>query len=311
MFTGKSIRVSSLGDGLYELCFDRQGESVNKFDLGTHAELAAAFAEIKSASDLKGLLISSAKNVFIVGADIFEFIPLFKKSQGDVSAEMQRCSQGFAAFEQLPVPTVCAINGYALGGGFEMALVADYRVMSSLAQVGFPEVTLGIIPGYGGTVRLPRALKADVNLEVALNWITSGAPQKADAAVAAGAVDVVAEPDALWASALQLLNDAVSGKQDWRMKRKQRLAPRASDAAAVERVRASLAARPHLLPAATAALESIARSVSQPIAEALDTEAHDFGVIARTDDAARNVQKFIDDQEAKRKAKLAVAKAVN
>ena len=308
MFTGKSIRVSSLGDGLYELCFDRQGESVNKFDLGTHAELATAFADVKSVPDLKGLLISSAKNVFIVGADIFEFIPLFKKLQSDVSAEMQRCSNGFSAFETLPVPTVCAINGYALGGGFEMALVADYRVMSSQAQVGFPEVTLGIIPGYGGTVRLPRALKADVNLEVALNWITSGAPQKADAALAAGAVDVVAEPDALRLTALQLLNDAVSGKKDWRAKRTQRLAPCARDAAAVERVRAGLGARPHLLPAATAALESIARSISQPIAEALTTEAHDFGVTARTEDAARNVQKFIDDQEAKRKAKLAAAK---
>ena len=60
MFTGKSIHVSSLGNGIYELCFDRQGESVNKFDLATHAELAVAFAEIKAAPDLKGLLISSA-----------------------------------------------------------------------------------------------------------------------------------------------------------------------------------------------------------------------------------------------------------
>ncbi len=305
MLNGKSIRVSALGDGLYELCFDRQGESVNKFDLGTHAELASAFAEIQAAPDLKGLLISSAKGVFIVGADIFEFLPLFKQHQADIAGEMLRCSNGFSAFEQLPVPIVCAINGYALGGGFELALIADYRVMSTQAQVGFPEVTLGIIPGYGGTVRLPRALKSETGLDVALDWVTSGAPQKADVALAVGAVDVVAEPDALRAAALQLLGDAVSGRQDWRAKRLQRLAPRASDAAAIQRIRTGIATRPHLLPAATAALESMARSVCQPIAEALTTEAADFSVIARTDDAAQQVQKFIDDQIARKKAKEA------
>jgi len=304
MFSGKSIRLSSLGDGLYELCFDRQAESVNKFDIATHEELAAAFTEINAAPDLKGLLISSAKNAFIVGADIFEFVPLFKKQSDEITDIMLKCSGGFAAFEDLPVPIVCAINGYALGGGFEMALIADYRVMSSLAQVGFPEVTLGIIPGYGGTVRLPRV----AGLANGLEWITSGAAQKADSALAVGAVDAVVEPDVLRATALQCLNDAVSGKHDWRAKRAQRLAPRSVDAVLVEQVRAGLAARPQLLPAATAALQSIARSVSLPLAEALAAESNDFSAIARTEDAARQVQKFIDDQEARRKAKEATTK---
>jgi 3-hydroxyacyl-CoA dehydrogenase / enoyl-CoA hydratase / 3-hydroxybutyryl-CoA epimerase / enoyl-CoA isomerase len=301
MFSGKSIRTAALGNGLYELCFDRQGESVNKFDIGTHAELAAALADIKAAIDLKGLLITSAKNVFIVGADIFEFVPLFKLHPQQIADTMLKCSRGFAAFEDLPVPTVCAINGYALGGGFELTLIADYRVISSQAQVGFPEVTLGIMPGYGGTVRFPRV----AGLALGLEWITSGAAQKADSALAAGAVDTVVEPDALRASALQLLNDAVSGKADWRAKREQRLAPRAGNDAIVASVRAGLNARPHLLPAATAALESIARSISLPIAEALAAEVRDFGVVAATEDAARQVQKFIDDQEAKRLAKAA------
>jgi 3-hydroxyacyl-CoA dehydrogenase / enoyl-CoA hydratase / 3-hydroxybutyryl-CoA epimerase / enoyl-CoA isomerase len=308
MYSGKSIRVTTLGDGLYELCFDRQGESINKFDIATHAELAAALADLKKAADLKGLLISSAKKVFIVGADIFEFVPLFKQHPEEITDIMLNSSHGFAAFEELPVPIVCEINGYALGGGFEIALVADYRVMSSQAQVGFPEVTLGIIPGYGGTVRLPRAMSIDCGLETSLEWITSGAPQTAVSAAAAGAVDVVAEPDALRATAMQLLKDAVSGKADWCAKRAQRLAPRHSDTAAVERVRAGLGARPNLLPAATAALESIARSVSLPMADALATESRDFAAIAKTEDAARQVQKFIDDQEAKRKAKEAAAK---
>ena len=303
MFSGKSIRVTALGDGLFELCFDRQGESVNKFDIATHEELAAALHDLQNAADLKGLLISSAKKVFIVGAAIFEFVPLFKQHPEEITGIMLKSSRGFAAFEELPVPIVCEINGYALGGGFEIALVADYRVMSSQAQVGFPEVTLGIIPGYGGTVRLPRAVSIDCGLETSLEWITSGAPQTAGSAAAAGAVDMVAEPDALRATALQLLKDAVSGKADWCAKRAQRLAPRHSDTAAVEVVRAGLSARPHLLLAATAALESIARSVSLPMADALATESRDFAAIAKTEDAARQVQKFIDDQEAKRKAK--------
>lgn len=301
MYAGKSIRLAALGDGLYELCFDRQGESVNKFDTATHAELAVALAELKALPDLKGLLVTSAKGVFIVGADIFEFVPLFKQAQDEIYDIMLKCSRGFAAFEDLPVPIVCAINGYALGGGFEFALLADYRAMSSQAQVGFPEVTLGIIPGYGGTVRLPRI----TSLATALSWITTGVPQKADVAKAVAAVDAVVEPEHLRTVALQMLSDAVSGKLDWRAKRTQRLAPRALDVNVVETARAVLDERPLLKPAATAALGSIARSISLPMADALAAESRDFAAIARTEQAAQMVQKFIDDQETKRKAKLA------
>lgn len=303
MLTGKSIRLAALGDGLYELCFDRQGESVNKFDIGTHEELAAAYAEIKARPDLSGLLISSAKSTFIVGADIFEFVPLFKQYPEHITEIMLRCSRGFAAFEALPVPLVCAINGFALGGGFELALTADYRVMSAQAQVGFPEVTLGIMPGYGGTVRLPRV----VGLQVGLEWITGGVAQKAESALASGAVDAVVEPDVLRSAALQCLQDALSGRLDWQAKRLQRLSPRTVDAAVIERVRAGLDARPPLLLAATAALQSMAGSVSLPLNEALARESADFATVAKTENAARQVQRFIDDQEARRKAKEAAA----
>jgi 3-hydroxyacyl-CoA dehydrogenase / enoyl-CoA hydratase / 3-hydroxybutyryl-CoA epimerase / enoyl-CoA isomerase len=93
MFTGKSIRVAALGDGLYELCFDRQGESVNKFDIGTHEELAAALADLQKTADMKGLLITSAKKVFIVGADIFEFVPLFKQHPQEITDIMLKSSR--------------------------------------------------------------------------------------------------------------------------------------------------------------------------------------------------------------------------
>ena len=122
-------------------------------------------------------------------------------------------------------------------------------------------------------------------------------------------MDSVVEPEQLRATALQTLSEAVSGKLDWRAKRMQRLAPRAAEATVVDAMRAGLDDRPMLRAAATAALESIARSVSQPMADALAAESRDFATIAKTEAAAHQVQKFIDDQEAKRKAKEAAKRA--
>jgi 3-hydroxyacyl-CoA dehydrogenase/enoyl-CoA hydratase/3-hydroxybutyryl-CoA epimerase/enoyl-CoA isomerase len=78
------------------------------------------------------------------------------KAKQQLLSGLTRLSQIFNGFEDLPFPTVAAINGIALGGGFEMCLVCDYRVASTAAKVGLPEVKLGIFPGFGGTVRLPR-----------------------------------------------------------------------------------------------------------------------------------------------------------
>ena len=97
----------------------------------------------------------------------------------------------FSDIEDLPYPTVAAINGFALGGGLEICLTCDKRVISSSASIGLPETGLGIMPGWGGTVRLPRL----VGFNLALGWIVYGAPQSADQAMAAGAVDLISEPN--------------------------------------------------------------------------------------------------------------------
>ena len=81
MFQGKSIRVSLREDGIVELCFDAQGESINKFDVRTVEELAAAAQAIRGADGARGVLVTSAKDVFIVGADIFEFTTLFRSEE--------------------------------------------------------------------------------------------------------------------------------------------------------------------------------------------------------------------------------------
>lgn len=305
LFQGDALRVERLPGDLAELCFDRRGESVNKFDARTLQELQDATAAIAADATLRGLLVTSAKDSFIVGADIFEFTTLFARTADEIAAVTRRNAALFTAFEDLPLPIVTAINGLALGGGLEMALAADYRVMSSAAQIGLPEVTLGIFPGYGGTVRLPRL----VGVATALEWIGSGKPQQADTALAAGSVDALAAPAALRDTALARLQQAVASG-DWRTQRPRRRAALAQlDAVAVERARAEAAPRARHYPAPLAAIELIAASALLARDAALEREAEAFGRIARTRTAGALVQLFINEQLLKKKARAYTAAA--
>src|SRR3546814_652 len=200
-YQGSSIRVQTLGDGFAELCFDREGESINKLDGRTMTQLAEAVATLAADAELRGVLITSAKDVFIVGADITEFGESFKLAPKDLVALNMRSNDALLAIEALEVPVVVAINGFALGGGLELALAGDYRVMSATAMVGLPEVKLGLFPGLGGTVRLARVAGAPL----AIDWITGGAPAKAPAALAVGVVVAVSAPEALCGAALATL----------------------------------------------------------------------------------------------------------
>ncbi|MCL4164624.1 UNVERIFIED_CONTAM: hypothetical protein GTU68_034662, partial [Idotea baltica] len=202
MYKGSAITVQLLDGDIAEVNFDLQGESINKFNSLTIKELEEALEVIEKSDKIKGVLLTSSKSVFLVGADINEFVPLFGKSGGDASAShLSKNLDNFNRLEDLSVPTVIAINGYAMGGGLELALACDYRVMSTLAKIGLPETKLGIIPGWGGTVRLPRVAGADTAIE----WIASGAEQRPDVALKTGVVDGVVEPDQLRDSALSLL----------------------------------------------------------------------------------------------------------
>ncbi|MEN9464563.1 MAG: hypothetical protein RL217_744, partial [Pseudomonadota bacterium] len=200
IYSGKAITVNTIEGGIAELKFDLQGESVNKFNRVTLEDLQAAITAIQGKSDVKGVLVTSGKDVFIVGADITEFGESFKKSEEEIAAWVGEANTVFNAFEDLPVPTLVAINGIALGGGFEMCLSADLRVMSDKAKVGLPEVKLGLMPGFGGTVRLPRVIGADNAIE----WICMGAENKAEKALKDGAVDAVVAADKLQAQAVAM-----------------------------------------------------------------------------------------------------------
>ena len=199
-YKGKALSVEVLPSGIAHLVFDLEDSSVNKFDQATLKELQEAVEQLQTA-DVRGVIFSSAKSTFIVGADITEFTAMFQQPEEQISAWLVEANQLFSAIEDLPVPTVTAINGTALGGGFEMAVATEFRVATANAVVGFPEVKLGIIPGFGGTVRLPRLIGADN----ANQWISSGSHIKAEQAFAEGALDAIVEQDKLIAAAEHLI----------------------------------------------------------------------------------------------------------
>jgi len=101
-------------------------------------------------AELKAVVVTSSKSGFIVGADITEFLTMFKHSEEELKSWLHQANTIFNAFEDLPVPTAAAINGIALGGGLEMCLCCDFRVGSESALVGVPETQLGLIPRFRG-----------------------------------------------------------------------------------------------------------------------------------------------------------------
>jgi 3-hydroxyacyl-CoA dehydrogenase/enoyl-CoA hydratase/3-hydroxybutyryl-CoA epimerase/enoyl-CoA isomerase len=298
MFEGQSIRLQMLGEGIAELCFDRRGEAINKLDVPTVNELGAATDELARQAGLRGVLVTSAKSGFIVGADIFEFAGLFARPGPQIVAHIAGQNAVFRKFEDLELPIVTAINGVALGGGLEMALASDYRVIAQTAQVGLPEVKLGLFPGYGGTVRLPRLASP----AVAIDWISTGKPRTAEEALKIGVADEMAAPDGLRAAALARLAAAIASGE-WRARRARRHGPFAADLAAFTQARAKLAKEARLQPAALAAVDLMESCATLDRNTALAREHSAFARIAHTQAAASLVQLFISEQRVKGKAK--------
>ena len=304
IYEGKAITVQALEDGIVELKFDLQGESVNKFNRATLAELQAAVEAIQSDASVKGVIVTSGKDVFIVGADINEFVNTFQLPEEDLVAGNLEANQIFNAFEDLNVPTVAAINGMALGGGFEMCLACDYRIMSSTAKVGLPETKLGIYPGFGGTVRAPRIM----GIDNAIEWICGGAEQRADKALSMRAVDAVVEPAKLKEGAIDLCRRAISGELDFRAKRQPKLEKvklnTIEQMMAFETAKGFVAgqAGPHY-PAPVEAIKTIQKAANAGRDKALEIEAAGFAKLAKTTVAASLVGLFLNDQALKQKAK--------
>ena len=313
MYQGQSIQVTKLDGGIAELCFDNKTDSVNKFDLRTVTELSEVAKALAADSSLTGLLITSGKDVFIVGADITEFGKTFQKSEEEIAAWAFEANHIFNAIEDLPFPSITAINGIALGGGLEMALATDYRVMSTKAQIGLPETKLGIIPGFGGTVRLPRLIGADNAIE----WIAGGEQQKPDAALKVHAVDGVVAPEKLKEAALKMLKAAQAGQFDWKARREQKKSKlnldNLSGMMVFSTAKGFIAGKAGKnYPAPVAVVSAIEKAAGKGRDEALKIEAAAFAKLAKTSVSDALIALFLNDQLLKKKAKAAgkIAKPV-
>ncbi|MGZ3719542.1 MAG: 3-hydroxyacyl-CoA dehydrogenase NAD-binding domain-containing protein [Bdellovibrionota bacterium] len=166
-----NYKILERGDGWAELCFDQPDSKANIFNESALKELEKVCADLSVRKDLKGLLVTSAKSdIFIAGADLNLI-----KSLDTLDKALAGCTAGqqaVHAFSKLPFETVAAIGGACLGGGFELSLACKKRVASDAkaVKIGLPEVMLGILPGFGGSVRLPRL----VPLPTALDMILTG-----------------------------------------------------------------------------------------------------------------------------------------
>ena len=147
------------GTGSYETIFYRiatirlDRPPMNALNAQVQDEMAAAAAQVSADSSVRAVVLYGGPKVFAAGADIREMAGV---GYGQMAADSRRLQASFTAVAKIPKPVVAAVTGYALGGGLELALCADFRVAGQAAQVGQPEILLGVIPGAGGTQRLPR-----------------------------------------------------------------------------------------------------------------------------------------------------------
>nr|WP_300310912.1 fatty acid oxidation complex subunit alpha FadB [Halomonas sp.] len=302
IYQGNAITVARNGDDIAILTFDLKDGSVNKLSAAVVAELGEALEAVRSESSIKGLMLRSAKEAFIVGADITEFHGMFEEGEAAIQAMLERVHGIFNGLEDMPFPTVTAINGLALGGGCEVVLCTDFRVMSDTAKIGLPETKLGILPGWGGCVRLPRLIGADNAIE----WIAGGTENRADACLKVGAVDAVVPGDQLEAAALDILARANAGELDFEARRREKTSPLKLNSIeqmmAFETAKGYVAGKagPHY-PAPVESIKVIQKGAGEGRERAQAIEAKSFGKLTQTDVCFNLVGLFMNDQVVKKK----------
>ena len=180
-------------DHLGFITIDRP-KKLNALNKDTIAELHDAFITLDEDKDIRAIIITgSGEKAFVAGADISEFSDFDSKQGGKLAAEGQK--KLFDKVAELSTPVIAAVNGFALGGGLELAMASHIRVASVNAKMGLPEVSLGLIPGYGGTQRLPQL----VGKGRALEMITTGGMINAEQALSYGLVNHVVSQEELLA----------------------------------------------------------------------------------------------------------------
>jgi len=240
-------------NGVAVVTFNRP-KVLNALNNQTIEELAAIVEDLQKNKTVKGVIITgSGEKAFISGADINE-LSAIDSLQGKAFA--RKGQKVYLALENLGKPVIAAVNGYALGGGCELAMACHIRLASENAVFGQPEVNLGIIPGYGGTQRLPRLIGKGPALEI----ILSGKMISAQEALRLGLVNRVVPADQLMEEAKTLLATILS--------------------------RGPLAVK--------YALEAVNHGLNMNIEEAMDYEASLFGLLCATEDMKEGTKAFVE-----------------
>jgi enoyl-CoA hydratase len=252
----ENVRVEVAG-GILRLTIDRP-KVLNALNAATVQELHRVFQMARDDDGVRAVIVTGAgEKAFVAGADINELAAQTPISGKETSARGQNV---FNFIERFPKPVIAAINGFALGGGCELALACHIRIASENAQLGLPEVTLGIIPGYGGTQRLTRLLGKGRALEL----ICSGERVKADEAARIGLVNRVVPLDQLLPACEELAKKIAS--------------------------RAPLAIR--------AAIEAVVIGSEMPSEEGQLLEATLFGLLCATEDTNEGMRAFLEKRAA-------------
>jgi enoyl-CoA hydratase len=191
-------------DGVALLTLDRP-ERLNAIGSDTHALLRSALDEIGSDPALRAVVVTGSGSVFSAGADIAEMRTL--TDADSYEAFLHGFHGCYSRLSALAKPSIAAVNGIALGGGFELVLACDLRVAARTAKLGLPEIKLGTLPGAGGTQRLTRL----VPMNIAKELILAGRTLDADRAYALGLVNLVTDPAELMPTALQLAREIAAG----------------------------------------------------------------------------------------------------
>jgi enoyl-CoA hydratase/carnithine racemase len=198
---GELVRLE-VADGVGTVRLDRP--KMNAINGQLTAELRATALEAGTRDDVRAVVVYGGERIFAAGADIAEMSSL-------TYADMLRWGTGLQdalrVVAKLPKPVVAAVTGYALGGGFELALACDFRVLGESAKVGVPEILLGVMPGAGGTQRLPRL----VGPAKAKELIFSGRHVRADEALRLGIADRVVPDDQVHGAALEMAAQFAKG----------------------------------------------------------------------------------------------------
>jgi len=228
-------------------------DKLNALNAATVGELGDAIDEIRQRDDIGGAIVTGAGRAFVAGADITELA-----AQTPMQAKQRafRGQQVFRRFETSPKPIIAAVNGFALGGGCELAMSCHVRIASDAAKFGQPEVKLGICPGYGGTQRLPRL----VGMGRALQLLMTGEMIDAAEAYRIGLVNRVVPAAELIAAADALL-------------------------------RQMLANAPLAL---TSCIEAVVRGTEIPLDDGLNLEAIHFALLAGSLDMAEGTRAFLE-----------------